>query len=460
VVGRCRDPNSILPPLAGGGSRGAPVSAIARIAPNTPNRTPETPPTQAPMVGGSAPRSARAQAPLATRAGTRAVAAAAMKVLIVNCKGGGHGSIGLFLARALMAAGHQVTILNDGEQGKLEGKAPFSQYASLAAKGAEIVWGSPTDPSAYPAGDFDVVYDNNGKDIDTCKPLIDTYAAKVKHYVYVSSAGMYKADPGQPMSLEGDKRAEKNHYFVEEYLKEVGAPFTIFRPLYIYGEHTAKDYHQWMMDRVLRDRPVCIPGSGQQCTSMTNVEDVASMLALVPGNAKAVGEAFNVCSDRVITFDGMAKAIAQAAGKELKVVKYDPEAKVIGPHARPLARTPARTHALPHARTLARTHARTHRTPDAPSPVRDLAGPGQGGQGGGLPLPGHPLLRRPLQGEARARVEAQARLPVGRPGPPRAVQGRGAPGQGARLLPRRQDPRLMRRGAGVLLEVALERVYE
>jgi len=357
VVGRCRDPNSILPPLAGGGSRGAPVSAIARIAPNTPNRTPETPPTQAPMVGGSAPRSARAQAPLATRAGTRAVAAAAMKVLIVNCKGGGHGSIGLFLARALMAAGHQVTILNDGEQGKLEGKAPFSQYASLAAKGAEIVWGSPTDPSAYPAGDFDVVYDNNGKDIDTCKPLIDTYAAKVKHYVYVSSAGMYKADPGQPMSLEGDKRAEKNHYFVEEYLKEVGAPFTIFRPLYIYGEHTAKDYHQWMMDRVLRDRPVCIPGSGQQCTSMTNVEDVASMLALVPGNAKAVGEAFNVCSDRVITFDGMAKAIAQAAGKELKVVKYDPEAKVIGPHARPLARTPARTHARTHARSHA-PHAR------------------------------------------------------------------------------------------------------
>jgi len=381
VVGRCRDPNSILPPLAGGGSRGAPVSAIARIAPNTPNRTPETPPTQAPMVGGSAPRSARAQAPLATRAGARAVAAAAMKVLIVNCKGGGHGSIGLFLARALMAAGHQVTILNDGEQGKLEGKAPFSQYASLAAKGAEIVWGSPTDPSAYPAGDFDVVYDNNGKDIDTCKPLIDTYAAKVKHYVYVSSAGMYKADPGQPMSLEGDKRAEKNHYFVEEYLKEVGAPFTIFRPLYIYGEHTAKDYHQWMMDRVLRDRPVCIPGSGQQCTSMTNVEDVASMLALVPGNAKAVGEAFNVCSDRVITFDGMAKAIAQAAGKELKVVKYDPEAKVIGPHARPLARTPARTHALPHARTLARTA-----RPTPPPPSATSQGLGKGAKVEGFPF--------------------------------------------------------------------------
>lgn len=40
---------------------------------------------------------------------------------------------------------------------------------------------------------------------------------------------MYKVDPGEPMSIEGDKRAEKGHYFVEEYLKQVNAPYTIFR---------------------------------------------------------------------------------------------------------------------------------------------------------------------------------------------------------------------------------------
>lgn len=74
-----------------------------------------------------------------------------------------------------------------------------------------------------------MVYDNNGKDIDTCRPLIDAYRGKVQHYVFVSSAGMYKADAGQPMSLEGDKRAEKDHFYVEEYLKQVKMPYTIFR---------------------------------------------------------------------------------------------------------------------------------------------------------------------------------------------------------------------------------------
>jgi hypothetical protein len=60
-------------------------------------------------------------------------------------------------------------------QDKLTAKAPFKQYASLP--GLKVTWGSPTDYSTYPEGPFDVVYDNNGKDLESCKPLID--ASKV-----------------------------------------------------------------------------------------------------------------------------------------------------------------------------------------------------------------------------------------------------------------------------------------
>ena len=62
-------------------------------------------------------------------------------------------------------------------QSRSKGKAPFSQYDSL--QGAKIHWGSPSDSSAIPSGDFDVVYDNNGKDMEACKPLIDAF--KVWH---------------------------------------------------------------------------------------------------------------------------------------------------------------------------------------------------------------------------------------------------------------------------------------
>jgi hypothetical protein len=143
----------------------------------------------------------------------------------VNTKGGGHAFIGLHLAKKLISQGHKVTILNDGDQvreavlaagcccwrppwgrvghsgaspstspppvrscsqEKLKGKAPFSEYASL---GAEVVWGSPTDPAAWPSAHYDVVYDNNGKDLDSCKPLIDHFKVRSLCLVCVCVVG-------------------------------------------------------------------------------------------------------------------------------------------------------------------------------------------------------------------------------------------------------------------------------
>jgi len=223
--------------------------------------------------------------------------------LIVNTKGGGHAFLGLHLAKKLIADGHRVTILNDGDKTKLEKKAPFSQYASLA--GADVVWASPTDPSSFPSASFDVVYDNNGKDLDACKPLIDHFKGKVKHYVFVGSAGAYVANDVEPMHVEGDKRkASAGHVAVENYLVEQGLPYTVFQPLYIYGPYTAKDCEQWFMDRILRDRPVPLPTPGIQLTALSHVEDLADMMAKVPGNSAAIGQHFNLCSDRCITFDG------------------------------------------------------------------------------------------------------------------------------------------------------------
>ena len=171
--------------------------------------------------------------------------------LIVNTKGGGHAFLGLHLAKKLVADGHSVTILNDGDSSKLEAKAPFSQYASLP--GVEVVWGSPSDPASFPSGPFDIVYDNNGKDMDACKPLIDHFKGKVSHYVFVGSAGAYVANSVEPMHVEGDERkAKAGHVAVENYLVEQDMPFTVFQPLYIYGPYTSKDCEQWFMDRILR----------------------------------------------------------------------------------------------------------------------------------------------------------------------------------------------------------------
>lgn len=78
---------------------------------------------------------------------------------------------------------------------------------------------------------------------------------------------------------------------------------------------------------IVRDRPVPIPGSGMQLTNISHVRDLSSMLSLaVENSAAANGKIFNCVSDRAVTFDGLAKLCAQAAGRELKVIHYDPKA--------------------------------------------------------------------------------------------------------------------------------------
>lgn len=51
------------------------------------------------------------------------------------------------------------------------------------------------------------------------------------------------------------------------------------------------------------------------------------MLTLAVENPDAAsGHIFNCVSDRTITLDGMAKLCAQAAGKPVEIVHYDPKA--------------------------------------------------------------------------------------------------------------------------------------
>ena len=183
--------------------------------------------------------------------------------------------------------------------------------------------------------------------------------------MFVGSAGAYNADPIEPMHFEGDKRkSSAGHVAVEKHLASSGVPYTVFQPQYIYGPHTAKDCEQWFIERAIRQRPTPIPAPGIQLTTLTHVEDVASMMAAVralycsclsnffslrsalvcneavlsaaepqvPGNSAAVGQHYNVVSDRCISFDGIAKVVASALGQEPNIVHYDP-AKVCALHS-------------------------------------------------------------------------------------------------------------------------------
>jgi nucleoside-diphosphate-sugar epimerase len=178
---------------------------------------------------------------------------------------------------------------------------------------------------------FDVVFDNNGRELTDTQPLAEIFQGRVKHFVYMSSAGVYLKSDQMP-HLEGDavdpKSRHKGKHETEAYLKQLGIPFTSIRPTYIYGPQNYNPLESWFFDRIVRDRPICIPGNGMHITQLGHVWDLAQAMTQIIGNDQAIGQIYNISGDRFVTFDGLARACAVAVGKsadDIKIVHYDPK---------------------------------------------------------------------------------------------------------------------------------------
>lgn len=242
-----------------------------------------------------------------------------MRILVM----GGTRFIGVYLTRRLVEQGHEVVLFNRGNKpSPVEGVAQIHGDRTDAAQLKTLL----ADES------FDAVFDNNGREVSDTRPLAELLNGKVRHFVYVSSAGVYLKSAEMP-HVEGDavdpKSRHKGKFETETYLAEQQLPFTSIRPVYIYGPQNYNDLEAWFFDRIVRDRPIPIPGNGMHLTQMGHVDDLAAAMVAVLGNPRAVGQIYNISGDRAVTFDGLANACAIAAGKspdEVTLVHYDPKA--------------------------------------------------------------------------------------------------------------------------------------
>ena len=235
---------------------------------------------------------------------------------------GGTRFIGVYLTKVLVAQGHEVVLFNRGNH-----DAPVESVKQIigdrkdAAQLKEKLSGE----------SFDAVFDNNGRELSDTQPLVEIFNGKIEHFVYVSSAGVYLKSTQMP-HVEGDavdpNSRHKGKHHTEGYLKDSGIPWTSIRPVYIYGPQNYNDLEAWFFDRIVRNRPLPIPGNGKFITQFGHIQDLALAMASVLGNKTAIGKIYNISGDRYVTFNGIAYACAKAAGKspeEIKLVHYDPE---------------------------------------------------------------------------------------------------------------------------------------
>lgn len=252
------------------------------------------------------------------------------RVLVVNTKGGGHVVIGPHLAEKMLSEGHSVHVHQVGSK---KGGAPFDRYDTLSATYPSTFSLSHGDVSSQsvPTGTYDAVYDNNAKSLEDIQPIIEAGKAGAEVF-YVSSAGAYSYFPAVAPHRSGDP-AKGPTIDVEDALRSNNVSSASFRPIYILGAGSGKrEYSDFFFDRIVRNRPLPIPGNAAVCTSITDVRDVCAMLASSLGKGLS-GEVMNSVSPRTVTFEGMVQMCAKAAGRTATTVYYDPaemESKVEG----------------------------------------------------------------------------------------------------------------------------------
>jgi nucleoside-diphosphate-sugar epimerase len=241
-----------------------------------------------------------------------------MRILIM----GGTRFIGVYLTKALVEQGHEVVLFNRGKK-----NAPIEGIQQIHGDRQHI------EQLKEKLGQeqFDVIYDNNGRELSDTKPLVELFRDRVKQFVYVSSAGVYLKSDQMP-HVEGDavdpNSRHKGKFETESYLAESGIAWTAIRPVYIYGPQNYNPLEAWFFDRIVRDRVIPIPGNGLHFTQFGHVQDLASAMVAVLDNPQAIGQIYNISGDRYVTFDGLAKAAAIAAGKSAedpKIVHYNPK---------------------------------------------------------------------------------------------------------------------------------------
>ena len=244
-----------------------------------------------------------------------------MKVLYI----GGSGNISTACVERSLERGQGVAVLNRGRQ-----EAAFPGTV-------EAIRGDRNDPALLrraAADGYDVVVNFLGFSLAQVELDIAAFTGRTGQYVFISSASAYQKPPAHYRITEstplGNPYWEYSRHKIacEERLqrafREQAFPVTIVRPSYTYGPTwipTAVGGHGYtVVDRIRGGRPVVCHGDGSSLWVLTHTSDFALGLVGLLGHPQALGEAFHITSDEVLSWDQIYRAIGQAAGREPEIV--------------------------------------------------------------------------------------------------------------------------------------------
>lgn len=245
-----------------------------------------------------------------------------MKVLFI----GGNGNISSSVAREIISNGDELTILHRGKSSR-----PLCQ-------GAKSMKGD-----YYNQNEFEKLLENLYFDVvvnwiiyspKEIERDIAFFKGKCGQYIFISSASAYKKPLSHYIITEGTplanpyweysrKKIQCERLLEKAYLEE-GFPMTIVRPSHTYNDSwlptafASADYTA--AARMLAGKEIIIHGDGQSLWVLTHADDFAAMFYPLLGNTLAIGEAYHITGEQVLSWQQIHQIIADSLGVKANFV--------------------------------------------------------------------------------------------------------------------------------------------
>ena len=239
-----------------------------------------------------------------------------MRVLFI----GGTGNISSACVEEALAQGYDVAVLNRGTHrpsfsGPVQSVAcDYNDRAGLA--------------EVARTGRYDVVADFVGMRPAQVSAAIEAFAGQTSQYLYISSASAYQKPPAHYLITENTPldnpywEYSRHKIACEEVLRAAGQarrfPYTIVRPSYTFGPTWIPagvgGHGYTIVGRMRRGAPIISHGDGTSLWVVTYHTDFAVGFVGLFGQTTALGEAYHITTDEVLTWDRIYRIIAEEAG--------------------------------------------------------------------------------------------------------------------------------------------------
>jgi nucleoside-diphosphate-sugar epimerase len=247
-----------------------------------------------------------------------------MKVLFI----GGTGNISLASTKLAVELGIEVTLLRRGQ--RTPDLPKDVRTIAVDIRDEEAV------AQALGSQIFDAVVDWIAFTPADIERDIRIFRDRARQFIFISSASAYQKPVGHYLITESTPLANPYWQYSRDKIacedrlmkayREEGFPITIVRPSLTYGDtQIVLAVNSWQqswtaVDRMRRGKKVIVPGDGSSLWGITHNSDFAQGLVGLLGHRQAIGHAFHITSEEVMTWDQYYRITAQAAGVEAQIV--------------------------------------------------------------------------------------------------------------------------------------------